>query len=1149
MKKLFLLIPALVLALAMNAEPIGPNDPNVTVNNVIAEAVSNASANAVIELSNGIYQEDGNFAINKNITIKAAEGAHPVIAQRYYIYFNNSAQVTFKGIKFDGGIYGGNVGAYDHALRTYGTTAGDETLTLDDCEFANYPSYVIFVQRANRRLNTITISNCYFHNNVKYAIYIGKENGDTQQSCNALTITNTTFANVTGSYDVIYYEAPDEQHTTSLNVDHCTFYNHPKRAIFWQQSSNLTVSNCIFAQPASVSYKSVECVGGNITNCLTYNTGGYSSAANQQGCITGDPYFTNTQAGNYDFTVASFSPAHNAGTDGENLGDLNWASDPSLHPTKQNITAAANSLSAAVKAAWPGDTIVLASGTYSEAEVVEFNKSLVIMAAAEANPVIAQHYYSKVTSGADVQFIGIKFDGSIYPANDYCFYPFDNTDGNELHFEKCEFVGFNSYVLYDGGAYSLDSLIVNNCFFHNNKKSSVIYFNKHTTEGKQTVKGVKVTNSTFANNATSPSYSVIFICNQTATEVPDVEVTVDHCTFYNNPTTDSDHASIRSYKSTKVAISNCIFAHPEAYERRATACYGGTISNCLTYNLTSDAGRHGHRQSSGKPALSGNFTGAPLFVDAANNNFAMRNASVARREDGSVWGDPRWVTAIQPVAIPAKLNAMDAIVSDTAGVIPAVTVGAPDSITFKLYPGGNYSYEDREWAKWKVSVSKTGYYNFTAHVFRASGSQKFEIKLFNSDETSELIAHTDESISSGEKTISTGQYELVAGNTYVVKVRNLYNWSKSNLLFVEATYEGGALVNIPVAALPFEDAILSEKATRNLETTPQEIHFGSPNASQYAKWNVHATAGLYDFTIDFVGTNHGIYQLDITDSNNQSVYSESKGKTGSASLTYASILIPTEGNYVIQMANTNPGADGYLTGFAATTSSVADVWVINESETTASDIEDHDNVQWKPMLVRTFHAGVYNSICVPFDSYDSELKNIFGEGYELLAMESATLEGSVLMLNFAPVAGNDFAAGVPYLIKPTQEVVNPTFSKHTIHNYTSNNTVSGVAANFIGTFVKQEIAANPNNLYLGTDNKLYFSNSNVNIKGLRAYFKVNISNAQQVIKNARIVKGTQVITDVKLVEAERNATKAIENGQLIITIDGVRYNVMGTKLQ
>ena len=165
MRKLFFLIPAMLLSLAMSADPIGPNDPNVTVSNALGNAISNASANAIIELSDGIYQEDGGFSINKNITIQAAEGANPVIAQKYAFLIVNNAQVTFKGIKFDGGLYpawgdNNDKHASDHCLRPYDASTDSETLTLDNCEFVNFPSYIIYAQRGDRRMDAITIRNC-----------------------------------------------------------------------------------------------------------------------------------------------------------------------------------------------------------------------------------------------------------------------------------------------------------------------------------------------------------------------------------------------------------------------------------------------------------------------------------------------------------------------------------------------------------------------------------------------------------------------------------------------------------------------------------------------------------------------------------------------------------------------------------------------------------------------------------------------------------------------------------------------------------------------------------------------------------------------------------------------------------------------------
>ena len=67
-----------------------------------------------------------------------------------------------------------------------------------------------------------------------------------------------------------------------------------------------------------------------------------------------------------------------------------------------------------------GDTLRLADGTYSEASVILFDKSVTVIAAENAHPVIAQHYYSKITSGAKVKFIGITFDGFLLPFSVGC---------------------------------------------------------------------------------------------------------------------------------------------------------------------------------------------------------------------------------------------------------------------------------------------------------------------------------------------------------------------------------------------------------------------------------------------------------------------------------------------------------------------------------------------------------------------------------------------------------------------------------------------------------------------------------------------------------------------------------------------------------
>ena len=567
------------------------------------------------------------------------------------------------------------------------------------------------------------------------------------------------------------------------------------------------------------------------------------------------------------------------------------------------------------------DTIVLADGIYDESDdYLYLDKNLVIMAAEGATPVIKMTTYAQIKSGANIKIKGLKFDGSVQGSSyDYYFRFYDDSK-TSLVIEDCELYSIKNYVFYGAGSTHTDSLIIKDCFLHNNKKNAV-YFPKGTIEGKHPCDKLAVTNTTIANSDALANYtSTIDIHPYNDATSDAVKVIVDHCTFYNNPTINSDYSAIRPLNISDVTISNCIFAHPVAYDRRATSCYGGTISNCLTYNLTYDSGRHAHRQSGGKPALSGNFTGNPLFVDAANNNFRMHNASVARRENGAIWGDPRWETAIQTIAIPARLNAVDAIVSDTAGVISAAVVYAPDSISFKLYPGGDYDYEDKEWAKWKVSVTKAGYYNFTAHVFRADGSQKFEIKLLNSDETSELISNTNTSMSTGEQTISTGKYELTAGN-YVVKVRTLYNWAKSRVLFIDATYEGGRTIAIP-DTLRAIDALKSERAFVN---EAGELRFTDDSHSgyvrdQYGKWKISiAKAGNYKFAVSANSDNAHAYQLILRNSTETSDIA-SKVQKGSSN-TPLKFALDVEnlaiGNYVLFIKDTTNYSHGRIEYIAA----------------------------------------------------------------------------------------------------------------------------------------------------------------------------------------------------------------------------------------
>lgn len=1045
---------------------------------------------------------------------------------------------------------------------------------------------------------------------------------------------------------------------------------------------------------------------------------------------------------------------------------------------------------------------------------------MVILAADGANPAIklASSAYIKVTNGANLVIKGVKFDGFVNetPTVQYAIRPYDASEST-IEIENCEFYGFLKNIITCSEGNRCNSLVINNCYFHNNNGRAAVYFPASNVENQQTVSVVRVTNSTFANNNAANDYvGIIDVRSYGLTATDDIEVLVDHCTFYDNTTKNDDYASVNTREINHSTVSNCIFAHSEAYARRATFMYNGSNAiNCIMYNLTVDADKYGHTWMTTR---TGCFSDDPLFTDAANgdfslaNNWVSMNISPARgaATDGSDLGDPRWYsdpvlpnvdfatpyvldglhaklsgcialdgdnflkqnnnsdptqhgkatwkihatkscyvsvtpdikggsghhyqiaiydanntlicdpleendswddeitpnfgTILIPAAgdykvvlsnlmnnssatlrtitfayvggdvqaMPGTTDIDDAWFSSngtrTAGekiVIPSghqhegwvkwnvsfanaanykakvnincdnghnytvalyededdltpITWGegaqteddSPLDLGAKEVPAGNYilkvtnavqyshaelvsvqfvnaggglvnipgnitlteailssrAYIDEngeirftddahaghvteESAAWRVNVSKAGYYKFTTSVNSVNG-HSYLVSIYNADETvlKGSVVQSGDDIWGAPKTFSTDEIYLEAGE-YRVKVQNTTNNSKGRIVSISASYEGGALVNLPNDAIPFADAILSENATRNLESVPQEIHFGSPNATQYAQWNIHAVAGLYTFTFDVVGTNYGTYKLDILEGNDN-IFTDTKGKEGSGQVTISNVFIPAEGDYVLQLANTNSGANGYLTSLAAT--AATDVFVLDENT------EDDGSIaaaaateeQYTFLIKRAFSAGKYYTICLPVSSWDSELKLAFGADYELWKMSSATQTGDEIDLNFEQVNSEGFSAGIPYIIKPSVDVENPIlYNKKHIKNYTYNNVQDFTAADFVGTFYKDEIPAGMSNLYLQNNNLYYSESNNTPIKGMRAWIRLKSQSSAPA--RARIVLGEQVATEINFVNGEsiNGLVKTIENGQLVIIKNGVKYNVMGIKLQ
>lgn len=137
-------------------------------------------------------------------------------------------------------------------------------------------------------------------------------------------------------------------------------------------------------------------------------------------------------------------------------------------------------------------------------------------------------------------------------------------------------------------------------------------------------------------------------------------------------------------------------------------------------------------------------------------------------------------------------------------------------------------------------------------------------------------------------------------------------------------------------------------------------------------------------------------------------------------------------------------------------------------------------------LKRTLSPEHWNSFCVPFAISEDVIAEKFGAGTQVCTFGS--MNGNVM--NFAH--STTIEAGTPYIVKPTQEVVNPSFTGVNIEA-TAAKKVGADGYFMQGIYsAKTDLTTDGTNLFLGDGNKFYkpAGTTTARMKGLRAFFIV-----------------------------------------------------------
>lgn len=188
----------------------------------------------------------------------------------------------------------------------------------------------------------------------------------------------------------------------------------------------------------------------------------------------------------------------------------------------------------------------------------------------------------------------------------------------------------------------------------------------------------------------------------------------------------------------------------------------------------------------------------------------------------------------------------------------------------------------------------------------------------------------------------------------------------------------------------------------------------------------------------------------------------------------------------IKIGVNNEGCSGtYTIQLASNDYAPAQTYVDNimrETTTVSFNAQNDVDVQLKRSLTPT----QWNTFCVPFTISADVIAEKFGAG--TLVYTFGSMNGNVM--NFK--ASTTIEAGKPYIVKPTKEVVDPTF---TGVNIVASDPVQLGADGFFmqGTYgAKTDLLDDGTNLFLGEGNKFYkpSGTTTARMKGLRAFFIV-----------------------------------------------------------
>ena len=737
--------------------------------------------------------------------------------------------------------------------------------------------------------------------------------------------------------------------------------------------------------------------------------------------------------------------------------------------------------------------------------------------------------------------------------------------------EDSEFKNYAEYCIAANDSYRgrIDNLSINNCLLHDGVVA--VYMPKYADEGTtQTCANFTLTNSTIYNMVGTKWEAVIDIRSNPEAEEALNKVVIDHITLYNFTTTEL--GGITSRKSTDVLITNSIIANPaDKANQYAYHLYGAAaINNTLTFNT---------KTSGGTPTNPINAD--PLFVNAAENNFDLyaNSPAVGAGTDGSNLGDPRWgvsakvlgkrinVTPDQASSLPWMIQSDESNVK--AGDTIVLAAGTYELSSFELRKEGLVIMA-AENAEVKIATKEGEYLKLVA-------TTTFEGITFDG---SNVANYAIRSIGTSAKNLIVRNCEFTQYaryNIYGANDTHMDSLVVDNCIFSNS----GAAIYFPASALA--DNVPGCSYAKVTNSTLYNIILNDYVAAIDIQENNDAIqTGNTEVVIDHVT----IYNFSSTAKSAIKVY-----KSGKTNITNSIVANPAESDHYsfmiyegakvqnclefnavghwasnaytdticadplfVDAANNDfmLQANSPAIGKATDGSNLGDPrWGVAEPELITLTTGDNDAVieanigkTVNVKIERSFTANDgYYTLCVPFKMPAS----VIGKAYSLGTI-TEHVSGQGININLEEES--ELLAGVPYLVLPKANMSELVVENVTIlSDIASGQNVYSKELNvnifFEGFYSAPGRTTNgTTEYYVGNNGYLY--KGEVEIRGLCGLFTITDENGAPLNVRARVVTREEVETDLDNNQLPNtNIQKVLENGQLIIIRDGVKYNVQG----